>query len=69
MKVRIRRMPPSRILEGVDLRPYEFQVGRVYECEPQVANVLILWDCADSAERPKQSTTRRRDQRDIRTGL
>jgi len=65
MKVRIRRMPPSRILEGVDLRPYEFQVGRVYECEPHVANVLILWDCADAAKQPEKSTARRRGHRDI----
>ena len=59
MKVRIRRMPPSRILEGVDLRPYEFQVGRVYECEPRVANVLMLWECAEFAERPNKSNMRR----------
>jgi len=64
MKVRIRRLPPSAVLEGVDLRPYKFRVGCEYECEPDVANVLILWDCADVAKLPEPPAKRRRHQRD-----
>jgi hypothetical protein len=64
MKVRIRRLPPSGVLEGVDLRPYKFRVGCEYECEPDVANVLILWDCADLAKHPETPAKRRRHRRD-----
>ena len=58
MKVRVLRVPPSRALEGIDLRPYKFQEGTVYDLEPRVAKVLILWKYAervtDTADRPKR---------------
>src|SRR5262245_8269720 len=47
MKVRVLRVPPSRALEGIDLRPYKLQKGNVYELEPQVAQVLIMWKYAE----------------------
>ena len=47
LKVRIVRRPPSRMLEGVDLGTRVFEEGRVYEVEPTVANVLILWEYAE----------------------
>jgi len=53
MKVRVLRVPPSRILEGIDLRPYKLQEGNVYELEPQVATVLILWKYAELVNRPR----------------
>ena len=42
VKVRVLRVPPSRALEGIDLRPYGLQKGNVYELDPQVAQVLIV---------------------------
>jgi len=46
MSVRIRRVPPAGILEGVDLRPYAFEQGHAYDVDPYVARVLVLWDYA-----------------------
>jgi len=46
MSVRILRVPPARVLEGVDLTPFAFERGRAYDVDPQVARVLILWDYA-----------------------
>jgi hypothetical protein len=47
MKVRVVRVPPSRALEGIDLRPYKFQEGGIYDLDPRVARVLILWKYAE----------------------
>ena len=47
MRVRIRRIPPSPVLEGVDLRPYSFREGRLYEVDPPVAKVLLSWGYAE----------------------
>jgi hypothetical protein len=47
MEVRVLRVPPSRVLEGIDLRPYKLQEGNLYELEPQVAKVLIVWEYAE----------------------
>ncbi len=55
MKVRVLRVPPSRALEGIDLRPYQFQEGNVYELDPRVARVLILWEYAERVSSPRGS--------------
>jgi len=60
MKVRVLRVPPSRALEGVDLRPYKFQEGHVYDLDPRVAKVLILWKYAE----PVRATRGSREQKD-----
>jgi len=46
MRVLIKRVPPSRSLEGVDLLPYAFKEGHVYDLELRIANVLIAWEYA-----------------------
>ena len=48
MRVRIHRVPPSGVLEGVDLRPYVFKPGRLYEVDPMVAKVLLSGGYAES---------------------
>ena len=53
VKVRVLRVPPSRALEGIDLRPYRLQKGNVYELDPQVAQVLIVWKYAEPVNRPR----------------
>jgi hypothetical protein len=35
------------MLEGIDLGPYRFETGRVYELERRVADVLLLWNYAE----------------------
>lgn len=40
-------MPPSELLEGFDLRPYQFREGQTYEVTSRVANVLIVWGYAE----------------------
>jgi hypothetical protein len=47
------RVPPSLALEGVDLRPYKLQEGNVYDLEPQVAKVLLVWKYAERVSRPR----------------
>jgi hypothetical protein len=47
VKVRLLKVPPSRVLEGIDLRPYKLQEGNVYDLEPEVAKVLIVWKYAE----------------------
>ena len=59
MRVLLRRVPPSRVPEGVDLRPYAFTKGEVYDLEPRVANVLILWDYAVFERRPARRPRRK----------
>jgi hypothetical protein len=53
MKVRVLRVPPSRILEGIDLRPYNLREGGVYDLESPVANVLIVWKYAERVKTPR----------------
>jgi len=60
MKVRVLRVPPSRALEGIDLRPYKLQKGNVYELEPQVAKVLIVWKYAEPVSGPGGRTKPKR---------
>jgi len=47
MKIRIRRAPPARFLEGIDLGPTRFEPGATYELELRVAAVLIAWGYAE----------------------
>jgi hypothetical protein len=54
MKVRVLRVPPSRALEGIDLCPYQLQEGSVYDLEPQVAKVLIVWKYAERVSSPRR---------------
>jgi len=53
MKVRVLRVPPSLALEGIDLRPYKLQEGSVYDLEPQVAKVLLVWKYVERVRRPR----------------
>jgi hypothetical protein len=50
VRVRISRVPPSRVLEGVDLRDYRLQEGREYELDPRVAKILVAWNYAEPAD-------------------
>ena len=55
MKVRVLRVPPSRALEGIDLLPYKLKEGNVYDLEPQVAKVLLVWKYVERVRRPRTS--------------
>jgi hypothetical protein len=46
MKVRIERVPPTEVLEGIDLRPFQLRKGKVYELERRVGDVLVVWGYA-----------------------
>jgi VanZ family protein len=48
-RIRVKKVPPSDFLEGIDLRPYHFVAGHVYTVSQDVATVLLLWDYAESA--------------------
>ena len=53
MKVRVLRVPPSLALEGIDLRPYKLQEGNIYDLEPQVAKVLLVWKYVERVGRAR----------------
>ena len=46
MKVRIERVPPTDVLEGIDVRPNQLRKGQVYELERRVGKVLVVWGYA-----------------------
>jgi hypothetical protein len=47
MKVRIRKVPPTEVLEGFDVRRFQFRVGDVYEVSPLLGAVLVAWQYAE----------------------
>jgi hypothetical protein len=51
LRIRIRRVPPTAFLEGIDLRPFQFRDGYFYDVDKHVAEVLIAWGYADYASR------------------
>jgi hypothetical protein len=53
MKVRVLKVPPSLALEGIDLRPYKLREGNIYDLEPQVAKVLLVWKYVERVRRPR----------------
>jgi hypothetical protein len=46
MRIRIRKVPPSE-LEGLDLRPFAFREGSVYDVGVRLAEVLIFLGFAE----------------------
>jgi hypothetical protein len=60
MKVRVLRVPPSRILEGIDMRPFKLQEGGVYDLESRVAKVLIVWKYAEPVKKAGGTAKSRR---------
>src|SRR5437868_6722407 len=58
-RIRIRTVPPSELLEGIDLRHYEFREGQVYEVGPRLGELLVACGYAEQERRPEE-----RDQAD-----
>jgi hypothetical protein len=53
-RIRIRKVPPTALLEGIDLRPYAFQEGDVQLVERRLALTLIVWGYADPDVSPAE---------------
>jgi len=47
MLVCIVKIPPSRMLEGIDLRPYRLRRSEIRELPRPLADVLIEWGYAE----------------------
>jgi hypothetical protein len=47
MLVRIVKVPPAGILEGLDLRPYKLRRSEIRELARPVADVLVAWEYAE----------------------
>jgi hypothetical protein len=45
--IRILRPPPTRRLEGIDLRPYFFEPGDICDVDGAVADLLVAWSYAE----------------------
>ena len=52
MLVRIVKVPPSSMLEGLDLRPLKLRRDETRNLKSPIAEVLIEWGYADKAVRP-----------------
>jgi hypothetical protein len=61
-RIRIKKVPPSGSLEGIDLRPYQFLEGQVYGVSARLAEVLIVWGYAE-LERQYQPRDRAADRK------
>ena len=55
MRVRIRRVPPTLVLEGVDLRGHRLREGHVYDLKIDEAVILLAWGYAEPACEPDDS--------------
>jgi len=53
-------MPASRVLEGVDLGPQRLEQGHIYDVEPRVAKVLVVWEYAERLGDGEPSTPARK---------
>lgn len=47
MLVRITKVPPAGILEGLDLRPFKLRRSEIRELARPVADVLVAWEYAE----------------------
>ena len=63
MNVRIKRVPPASVLEGLDLRPYGLKVGETRDLKDPVAGILVAWGYASPAHAPVRPTKKPRPPR------
>jgi hypothetical protein len=61
VKIWIRKAPPTRYVEGIDLSHYDFRTGQVYEVGPGVAELLIVCGYAERERRGKDRRDRATD--------
>ena len=47
MRVRIVKVPPASVLEGLDLRPYKLRAPETRDLIRPIADVLIAWGYAE----------------------
>jgi hypothetical protein len=47
MLVRIVKVPPARMLEGLDLLPFRLRRSEIRELARPVADVLVAWEYAE----------------------
>ena len=52
MRVRIVKVPPAYVLEGLDLRPYRLKPAETRNLRSPVADILIAWGYAAPVLRP-----------------
>ena len=51
IRIRIRRVPPTEHLEGIDLRHYGFREGQTFEVGRRLSELLIAWGYAEEEGR------------------
>ena len=47
MRVRIVKVPPAYVLEGLDLRPYRLKPAETRNLRSPVADILVAWGYAE----------------------
>jgi hypothetical protein len=51
MRVRIVKVPPASVLEGLDLRPFRLKPAETRNLRSPVANILVAWGYAQPIAR------------------
>ena len=51
MRVRIVKVPPAYVLEGLDLRPYRLKPAETRDLRSPVADILVAWGYAQPMPR------------------
>jgi len=46
MRLRIVKLPPASVLEGLDLRPFKLKTGETRELPRAIADILTAWGYA-----------------------
>ena len=49
MRLRIVKLPPASVLEGLDLRPFKLKTGETRELPRAIADILTAWGYARPA--------------------
>jgi hypothetical protein len=52
MRVRIVKVPPAFVLEGLDLRPYKLRPAETRSLRGPVADILVAWGYAEPVRPP-----------------
>ncbi len=58
MRVRIVKIPPASMLEGLDLRPLKLRAAETRNLRSPVADVLIAWGYAEPVNGSARPTKR-----------
>jgi hypothetical protein len=57
VRIRIRRPPQATRLEDFDLRPYQFEEGKIYDVAQRLGETLVLYEYAEIEMRQRRRSS------------